>query len=155
MCDINFTHTIQVYITVLRRITYCYMVCYKSELFELLQVNPYCSFLQVALLALLASGLATVPCLLEWALRQLSVGGLTKIDFRLEYMQKLSARLRNSLMFVLFLDLDLPRPLYKRTQSSSFSELPQPMPTNGCGPFANYRSPQVSLHLHLHLIQHA
>ena len=36
-----------------------------------------------------------------------------------------------------------------RTPSSSIVELPQPMSTDGCGPFANYLSLQVSLHLHL------
>jgi len=38
----------------------------------------------------------------------------------------------------------------KRTQSFSSVELQQPVPTDGC---ANYRSPQVSLHLHLNLVQ--
>ena len=42
-----------------------------------------------------------------------------------------------------------------RTQSSSSVELLQPMSTDSCGPFTNYWSPQVSLHLHLNLVQHA
>ena len=43
----------------------------------------------------------------------------------------------------------------QRTQTSSSVELPHPMSTHGCGPFANYQSPQVSLDLHLNLDQHA
>jgi len=43
----------------------------------------------------------------------------------------------------------------QRTHSSSSVELPQPMFTDSCGPFANYWSPQVSLRLHLNLVQHA
>ena len=39
-----------------------------------------------------------------------------------------------------------------RAQLSSSLELQQPVPTDGC---ANYRSPQVSLHLHLNLVQYA
>jgi len=34
-------------------------------------------------------------------------------------------------------------------------EQPEPMLTNGCGPFANYPSPQLSLHHHLNLAQYA
>jgi len=34
-----------------------------------------------------------------------------------------------------------------RTHSSYIVELSQPMSTDGCGPFANYRSLQVSRHL--------
>ena len=41
-----------------------------------------------------------------------------------------------------------------RTRSSSSVKLPQPMSADVYGPFANYRSPQVSLHLHLNLVQH-
>jgi len=36
-------------------------------------------------------------------------------------------------------------------QSSASVELPHPMYTDSCGPFTNYKSPQVNLHLHLNL----
>ena len=91
-----------------------------------------------------------------WAPQQNPFEGLMKIDFCLKYgLNLVSTSTKIIDVRVVALPRSLSVQMKLRTHSSSFAELPQPMSTDGCGPFANYQSPQVSVHLNLNLVQHA
>jgi len=86
------------------------------------------------------------------ALWQLSVGGMTE-GIPLLAQAEFNQQGKETLMFVPLLSQSFCTNDTENTVT--FHCGTTTMSTDGCGPFTNYRSPQVSLPLHLNLVQHA